>query len=151
MLAALAAALTLTAPGITYGSASSLPLEEGTSPRPGPEVLYEPLAKSPQLENAPRSPWHAKPILISGASAYRKGEFVYQGYIYDDHGAKLAPDPSDPQTNSLENPEQGDLFSAPDGTYTYPTDTSVYHENAANLVELRVRPKSTNSARFHCE
>jgi hypothetical protein len=140
MLTALAAALTLTAPPIAYGSASSLPRKEGTSPRPGPEVLYEPLAKSPQLENAPRSPWHAKPILISGASAYRKGEFVYQGYIYDDHGAKLAPDPTDPQTNSLENPEQGDLFSAPDGTYTYPTDTSVYHENAANLVELRVKP-----------
>ena len=38
MLAALAAALTLTAPGITYGSASSLPRKEGTSPRPGPEV-----------------------------------------------------------------------------------------------------------------
>ena len=145
-LAALTTALALTAPGIAYGSASSLPRKEGTSPRPGPEVLYEPLAKSPQLENAPHSPWHAKPILISGASAYRTGEFLYQGYIYDDHGAKLTPDPTDPQTNSVENPEQGDLFSAPDGTYTYPTDTSVYRENAANLIELRVKPLTRATA-----
>ena len=123
-------------------AASSLPRKEGTGPRPGPEVLYAPLAKAPQLENAPHTPWRAKPILISGASAYRKGEFVYQGYIYDDHGAKLTPDPTNPQTASVENPEQGDLFSAPDGTYTYPTGTSVYHENAANLVELRVKPSS---------
>jgi len=32
--------------------------------------------------------WKARPILISGASAYRKGEFLYQDYLYDDHGAK---------------------------------------------------------------
>src|SRR5258707_1230536 len=139
-LVALAAALALTAPGVASGRASSLPRKEGTSVRPGPEVLYEPLAKAPQLENAPRSPWHAKPVLVSGASAYRSGEFLYQGFIYDDHGAKLTPDPTNPQTNSAENAEQGDLFSAPDGTYTYPTNTAVYRENAANLIELRVKP-----------
>ena len=33
----------------------------------------------------------------------------------------------------------GDLFSAPDGTYDYPTGPG-YDENAANLVELRVKP-----------
>jgi hypothetical protein len=121
-------------------ASSSLWKLQGSAPQPGPAVLYKPLAKAPQLENAPGSVWHAKPILVSGASAYRKGEFLYQGYVYDDHGAKLTPDPTDPQTSSSENPEEGDLFSAPDGTYTYPTNTALYHENAANLIELRVKP-----------
>jgi hypothetical protein len=34
----------------------------------------------------------------------------------------------------------GDLFSAPDGTYDYPSGPG-YDENAANLIELRVKPK----------
>ena len=77
--------------------------------------------------------WHAKPILISGASAYRRGEFLYQDYLYDDHGAKApTPDPTDPRTS-------GDSFSAPNGTYTYPTDAA-YAGNAADLVEFRVKP-----------
>ena len=37
-------------------------------PRPGPDILYWPLAHSPQLENT--GPWQAAPILVSGASAY---------------------------------------------------------------------------------
>ena len=44
-----------------------------TQPRPGPDILYAPLATSPQLENT--GPWNAQPILISQASAYRSGEF----------------------------------------------------------------------------
>jgi len=58
---------------------ASLPREV---PRPGPDVLYWPLAKSPQLENT--CVWKAEPILISGTSAYRKGEFLYQDFLYDD-------------------------------------------------------------------
>src|SRR5207244_4402618 len=104
VLTVLTMALVVGAPGSAHGKANSLPRQEGTASRPGPEVLYQPLAKAPQLENAPKSPWHASPILISGASAYRKGEFLYQGYVYDDHGAKLTPDPTNPQTNSAENP-----------------------------------------------
>ena len=126
-------------PGVAAAGSSSLPKKEGTGPRPGPEVLYEPLASSPQLENAPQSPWHAKPILISGASAYRKGEFVYQGYLYDDHGAKEVNDPKNPMMSPGGNPSGGDLFSAPDGTYDYPSGPG-YDENAANLTELRVKP-----------
>jgi hypothetical protein len=117
---------------------SSLPKQEGTGPRPGPPVLYQALAASPQLENAPKSGWHAKPILISGASAYRKGEFVYQGYLYDDHGAKETTDPSNPMHSPGGDASGGDLFSAPTGTYDYPTGPH-YSENAANLIELRVR------------
>src|SRR2546421_432044 len=126
-------------------ASSSLPKKQGTSPRPGPAVLYEPLAVSPQLTNAPRSGWNAKPILISGASAYRKGEFLYQGYVYDDHGAKEVTDPNNPMHSPGGDSSGGDLFSAPDGTYDYPTGAG-YDENAANLIELRVKPLAEATA-----
>ncbi len=127
------------------GVSPSLPAKEGTAPRPGPELLYEPPASAPQLENAPGSGWHAKPILISGASAYRKGEFLYQGYVYDDHGAKEVTDPTNPMISPGGDASGGDTFSEPDGTYTYPTGPG-YDENAANLIELRVRPKAAATA-----
>jgi hypothetical protein len=107
--------------------------------------LYEPPARAPQLENAKGSPWSASPILISGASAYRKGEFLYQGYLYDDHGAKEVADPTNPMVSPGGDPSGGDAFSEPDGTYTYPTGAG-YDENAADLVELRVRPLATATA-----
>ena len=48
----------------------------------------------PQLEN--RAPWRAKPILVSGASAYRNGEFVYQDFLFDNRGAAPAmPSPGE--------------------------------------------------------
>ncbi|MEA2199560.1 MAG: hypothetical protein QOI89_156 [Solirubrobacteraceae bacterium] len=123
----------------------SLPPQEGRAPRPGPPVLYERLAHAPQLENEPRSIWHAPSILVSGASAYRRGEFVYQGYLYDDHGAKEVTDPTNPMHSPGGDSSGGDLFSAPDGTYDYPTATA-YHENAANLIELRVKPLTQATA-----
>src|SRR5438270_12185188 len=126
-------------------AASSLPKKQGTAPPPGPAVLYEPLAVSPELTNAPRSGWTAKPILISGASAYRKGEFLYQGFVYDDHGAKEATDPSNPMHSPGGDSSGGDLFSAPDGTYDYPSGPG-YDENAADLIELRVKPFSRLTA-----
>ena len=114
----------------------SLPdLDSG--PRPGPNILYAPPATAPQLTNA--GPWTAPPILVSGASAYRRGEFLYQDFLYDDHGADGGQrDPNDPRSS-------GDLFSSPDGTYTYPTD-SRYAGNAADLVELRVKPLGGSTA-----
>ena len=83
------------------------------SVRPGPAILYAPPPRAPQLENAPGSPWHARPILVSGTSAYRTGEFLYQDYLFDDRGAG--------------------------STYTYPTDPR-YAGDAADLVEFRVKP-----------
>src|SRR5438093_2814878 len=129
-------------------------LSRGRAPRPGPDVLYgapvvaprlDALAPAvapqldvlsgaaafaPQLENV--GVWTAQPILVSGASAYRAGEFLYQDFLYDDHGAAEAPDPADPRAG-------GNLFSKPDGTYTYPTDPA-YANDAADLVELRLKP-----------
>src|SRR5256885_11816907 len=91
LLLALGGALAL--PAGAGAAPNSLWRRSGTAPRPGPPLLYEPLAKAPQLENAALSVWHAKPILVSGASAYRQGEFLYQGFIYGDHGAKEVTDP----------------------------------------------------------
>ena len=76
--------------------------------------------------------WKAPPILISGASAYRDGEFLSQDWLYDDHGAREAADPANPMLSSA-------AFSMPNGTYTYPTDPA-YRNDAADLVELRVKP-----------
>jgi len=80
--------------------------------RPGPAILYAPPPRAPQLENAPGSPWHAKPILISGTTAYRQGELLYQDFLFDDRGAG--------------------------STLTYPTATA-YGNNAADLVEFRMK------------
>lgn len=105
--------------------------------RPGPDALYLDPPSAPQLENT--GPWEADPILVSGAVAYSAGEFIYQDFIYDDHGAAGVPDPNSPFG-------AGDhLFSPAAGTYTYPTDP-VFASNAADLVEFRVKPLETETA-----
>lgn len=119
-------ALAATAP---VAGAGSLPAVDSGA-RPGPDILYAPAPRAPQLENT--GFWRAPPILISGASAYRDGEFLYQDWLYDDHGARATRDPTDPRRRTDET------ASVPSGTYTYPTDP-VYAGNAADLVELRVR------------
>ncbi len=98
---------------------------------PGPPILYAPPAGAPQLENA--GVWKAPPILVSGTAAYRDGEYLYQGFLYDDHGARGQYDPND-RRNGANN-----YFSLAYGTYTYPSNPA-YAENAADLVELRVKP-----------
>lgn len=95
-------------PGYEPGSpAGSLP---STTPRPGPDLLYWPAPRAPQLENT--GVWTAPPIMVSGASAYRHGEFLYQDFLYDDTAL------------------------------TYPADTPAYGGNAADLVELRLKPSA---------
>lgn len=112
-------------------------LYNGPAPRPGPDILYAEPPRAPQLENT--GIWQAEPILISGASAYRHGEFLYQDYLYDDLGADGTLD--DPN-----GPREGETFSSPSGTYTYPADRSLYGDNAADFVELRVRPRGNETA-----
>jgi hypothetical protein len=103
-------------------------LHGGPGQRPGPDLLYAPPSVAPQLEST--RGWRAAPILVSGATAYRRGEFLYQDFLYDDRGARATRDPGDPRAH---------LFSSAAGTYTYPTEPA-YASNAADLVELRVRP-----------
>ncbi|HEX6488970.1 MAG TPA: glucodextranase DOMON-like domain-containing protein [Candidatus Dormibacteraeota bacterium] len=128
-LSALAFALALAAPLPASATQASHSLYSGPGPRPGPDILYQPLATAPQLTNT--GIWKAPSILVSGASAYRDGEFMYQDFLDDDHGALEQTDPQDQRT-------AGNLFSKPDGTYTYPTDPA-YANNAADLVEFRVK------------
>jgi predicted esterase len=116
-------------------SAAKGSLYSGPGPRPGPDVLYAKPKTAPQLKN--KGIWRAKPILISGTSAYRKGEFLYQDYIYDDMGAKGEFDPADPKG--------GATFARFNGTYSYPLDEK-YAQNAADLVELRVKPLAEETA-----
>ncbi|MDX1589728.1 MAG: glucodextranase DOMON-like domain-containing protein, partial [Oleiphilaceae bacterium] len=117
-------------------SFSQQSLPRNLTPRPGPELLYEPITVAPQLTNA--GPWQAQPILISGASAYRCGEYLYQDWLFDDRGAAGVPDLEDPFSPTAY------LFSPKAGTLTYPTDP-VYGNNAADLVEFRVRPQGNNT------
>jgi hypothetical protein len=132
-MAALFVALT---PAGAAGDPSSL--YRGPGQRPGPDVLYQPPATAPELTNT--GVWQAPPILISGTSAYRQGEFLYQDWLYDDHGAHGAHrDQNDAQESPGGNGTSGDLFSTPNGTYTYPTSPA-YAGNAADLVEFRVKP-----------
>ncbi len=130
LIAALATALVSAGPAVAAPSSTSSSLYSGPAPSPGPAILYRAPAVAPQLTNT--GVWHAPPILVSGATAYRGGEFLYQDWLYDDHGAHELPDPNDPRA-------QGDTFSKPDGTYTYPTGPG-YDNNAADLVEFRVKP-----------
>jgi predicted esterase len=118
--------------------AASLPTV-ASGARPGPDLLYAPAPDAPQLQNA--GVWKAPPILVSGAEAYRDGEFLYQDFLFDDHGATAsADDPNDP-FNQLEN-----MFSPKHGTLSYPTDTATFANNAADLVELRVKPLADTTA-----
>ena len=55
-------------------------------------------------------PWRAAPIMVSGSRSYRQGELVYQDFLYDDRAL------------------------------TYPDEPKRYAGNAADLVEVRLKP-----------
>lgn len=115
---------------------SPTPPPSSERPRPGPGALYEPPVTSPLLRNA--GAWDAPPIMVSGAEAYGGGEYVYQDYLYDDHGADTtagrgSPEPR-PPTSELS-------FGAPTGDVVYPTREKRYGYNAADLLELRLEPR----------
>ncbi|HVS68745.1 MAG TPA: hypothetical protein VHE56_09350 [Mycobacteriales bacterium] len=116
--------------------ASSLP-HVASGHQPGPSILYAKPAVAPQLEN--RGVWQAPPTLVSGTQAYRDGEWMYQDYLYDDHGAIGALDPTTPWS------ETDFLFSPTAGTFTYPTARK-YADNAADLVEFRTKPLASSTA-----
>lgn len=99
---------------------------------PGPEALYAPALYSPQLENL--APWSASPILVSGAWSYRKGEFLYQDFLFDDYGAAGTR----PQKHTAVNSRSA-------GTLVYPS-SAVYANNAADLVEFRIKPLENSTA-----
>ena len=103
------------------------------SPAPGPDVLYEDPAVAPQFESD--SDWSADPLLVCGQTAHDDGEFLYQGWPFDDHGA-ATDDPS-----VAEQPVSGT-----NGDLVYPTDTDRYANNGADILELRARPTADGVA-----
>ncbi len=137
-LAGLLAAAVLAVPVAPTLAASSLP-SVASGAWPGPDLLYSPPPAAPQLENT--GVWRAPPILVSGAEAYRDGEFLYEDFLFDDHGGAGSADDLNDPFNQVEN-----MFSAKHGTLSYPTDTGTFANNAADLVELRVKPLADATA-----
>jgi len=107
--------------------AASLP-SVSSGERPGPPLLYAPPPAAPEL--SVQAPFAAKPLLVSGTDALRNGEYLYQDYLFDDHGANTAGGlGSQPPGTSTFSPSAGDV--------TYPT-AARFANNAADIVELRV-------------
>ena len=125
-LAALIATLVL----VPSAGGASLPSVK-SGQRPGPPLLYGKAPQAPQL--SVQAPFSAKPLLVSGTDAYRDGEYLYQDYLFDDHGADTVP-------ASGNGAKPGpDSFSPSAGDVAYPT-AERYANNAADLVELRIKP-----------
>ncbi|MBW0114843.1 hypothetical protein [Pseudonocardia abyssalis] len=74
MLTATVAAI----PGLAQPAANEDPAT------PGPALLYAEPPRAPRLEDT--GIWAADPIGICHTSAYRDGEYVHQGCVYDDQG-----------------------------------------------------------------
>lgn len=128
MAAVMAAAAVLSAAPASaqLGLPDVLPLDPALA---GPDLLRAPSPRAPQLENT--GVWRAAPIMVCHASAYRAGEYVHQGCVYDDQGAQLVP------TNW---PEHSITFA-----YRYPS-AEAYRQNAADLLEVRVKPLADATA-----
>ena len=102
------------------------PIVNGVAP--GPDVLYRPPARAPQLENT--GVWRAAPTMVCMSSAYRSGEFLYQDCLWDDHGG---------------GPAYRWYYYTYSYDYTYPTDAR-YRNNAADIVEVRLKPLADATA-----
>jgi hypothetical protein len=117
--------------GLVAGGVFAVPHASAATPQAaptGPAPLYEPPAQAPQLEST--GIWQARPTQICMSSAYRAGEFLYQGCPWDDQGG--GPEYSWPANTMLRN-------------YTYPDDPA-YRANAADLIELRAKPLPDSTA-----
>src|SRR3954447_4320315 len=96
--------------------------------------------------------WKAEPAWISNAGVYRQHEFVYQDYLYDDHGSNTngldrtdAPfGTAGPDTQTPQDPR---LSPAPlinwAGDFTYPSGDGTHMDDVADLTEFRVAADST--------
>src|SRR5262249_10333073 len=110
------------------------------NPPPGPPILYWPLADAPQLHN--EGIWVAEPILVSGASAYRSGEFLYQDWLYDDRGAAA---PGATSGGGASGTIAAALGRGAGRTSPYPLEAG-YARTAADLVETRFKPLASATA-----
>jgi poly(3-hydroxybutyrate) depolymerase len=127
----LALASAALAPAVATAALPSVP----SGQPPGPPILYAPAPTAPQLSVA--APFAASPLLVSGTDAYRNGEYIYQDYLFDDRGADTAPGLG----SRPDNQDSGN-FSPTAGDVQYPT-AARYANNAADLVEFRIKPTAT--------
>jgi hypothetical protein len=119
---------------VPRGSVAAAPGDASDVPQvAGPDLLRWPVATAPQLTNT--GIWSEPPLLVSGALAYRNGEMMYQDFLYDDHGAN----------GTSQDPTIAKPLPLPIGTYSYPSGAE-YHNNAADLVELRVKREAAATA-----
>jgi hypothetical protein len=107
-------------------------------------------SEAPQLSapgKAAGRDWHAEPAMISNVGVYRDHEFVYQDYLYDDHGANTdgmdrfdaplgtpGPDPNDP-VNPRMSPAPLINWA---GDFTYGSPDGAHIATIADLIEFRV-------------
>jgi len=127
-LTALLACVALFAVALPAHAASLPSVTSGE--RPGPPLLYAPAPDAPEL--SVQAPFRAPPLLVSGSEAYRDGEYLYQDYLFDDRGADtVAAESRAGAGDDIASPTAGDV--------RYPT-AKRYAGNAADLVELRVKP-----------
>jgi hypothetical protein len=75
--------------------------------------------------------------MIAGCDAYADGEYLYQDYVYDDHGADAR---SWGGGSPADSASLGGVLSQSTGDYHYPNDPGTYGYNAADLLEFRARP-----------
>ena len=95
---------------------------------PGPDILHRPPPRAPQFENT--GVWKAEPTKVCMTSAYRAGEFLYQDCLWDDTGG---------------GPAYRWWFYTAIKTYEYPLNPA-YRNNAADLVEVRLKPLADATA-----
>lgn len=123
--------------GVASAATQDSTQADANGPRPGPDVLHEPLASAPQLENT--DPWSAPPLLVSGTDGYLEGEYLYQDYVYDDYGANTTNTNAPPQPAPNDSNAYGEN-GVMTGDVVYPTDAESYRYNAADLLEFRATP-----------
>lgn len=118
----------LLAAGVVAGPALAGPEPKAAGPLPGPAVLHADPPRAPQLENT--GVWRAEPTRMCHTSAYRDGEYVHQGCVYDDLGGGV---------------QYRWFFDTLQRNYTYP-EAAAYRRNAADIVEVRIRPLADATA-----
>src|SRR4051794_7846866 len=83
----------------------------------------------PHAQADPPKPWAGAPPLVAGTARYDAGEWIYNDFVFDDYGA---------DTGSWGQPNVVSLAGTT-GDARYP-DGPEYAGNAADIVEVRVRP-----------
>lgn len=119
---------------VPWGAAAAPATRPRTPVRPGPPILYARPAVPPVLQNV--HGWRAAPLMVAGAQAYVRGEYLYQDHVYDSFGANTTEGPLPPEPV----PASSDVsFSGMTGDVVYPTNEARYAFDAADLLEFRAR------------